>query len=110
MTAAAVEAVRAALPTARIDVVLEPSTGAAALWAGWPVHQAIGETAMAGLMAGADFAVGAGGTSTWERCAVGLPTVVFRGRQTKTNARRLDDRAQRDAGSADGCGRRRFVV
>jgi spore coat polysaccharide biosynthesis predicted glycosyltransferase SpsG len=27
-------------------------------------------------MAKADFAVGAGGTTTWERCCLGLPTVI----------------------------------
>jgi len=32
---------------------------------------------MAELMASADLAVGAGGTTTWERCAVGLPAVVI---------------------------------
>jgi UDP-2,4-diacetamido-2,4,6-trideoxy-beta-L-altropyranose hydrolase len=31
---------------------------------------------MSGLMAKADFAVGAGGTTTWERCCLGLPTVI----------------------------------
>lgn len=31
---------------------------------------------MAELMARADLAVGAGGSSTWERCALGLPSVV----------------------------------
>lgn len=32
---------------------------------------------MAELMLQADLAVGAGGISTWERCAVGLPTLAF---------------------------------
>lgn len=32
--------------------------------------------AMTELCAGADLAVGAGGSSSWERCAVGLPTVT----------------------------------
>lgn len=32
---------------------------------------------MAELMAAADLAVGAGGTATWERCALGLPTMVL---------------------------------
>ncbi|OFW45713.1 MAG: UDP-2,4-diacetamido-2,4,6-trideoxy-beta-L-altropyranose hydrolase, partial [Acidobacteria bacterium RIFCSPLOWO2_12_FULL_67_14b] len=31
---------------------------------------------MAALMAKADLAVGAGGTTTWERCCLGLPTVL----------------------------------
>jgi UDP-2,4-diacetamido-2,4,6-trideoxy-beta-L-altropyranose hydrolase len=31
---------------------------------------------MAQLMAGADLAIGAGGTATWERCALGLPALV----------------------------------
>ena len=32
---------------------------------------------MAELMAAADLAVGAGGTAVWERCALGLPTLVL---------------------------------
>jgi spore coat polysaccharide biosynthesis predicted glycosyltransferase SpsG len=32
---------------------------------------------MAGLMAAADLAVGAGGSAAWERCTVGLPTVLL---------------------------------
>lgn len=32
---------------------------------------------MAELMAAADLAIGAGGTVTWERCAVGLPSLVM---------------------------------
>jgi UDP-2,4-diacetamido-2,4,6-trideoxy-beta-L-altropyranose hydrolase len=31
---------------------------------------------MAGLMASADLAIGAGGATTWERCSVGLPSIV----------------------------------
>ena len=34
-------------------------------------------TRMAELMAEADLAIGAGGTATWERCCMGLPTVSF---------------------------------
>ncbi len=34
-------------------------------------------TVMAKLMAQADLAVGAGGTTTWERCCVGLPAIVL---------------------------------
>ncbi len=32
---------------------------------------------MAELMALADFSIGAGGTSTWERCSLGLPSVIL---------------------------------
>jgi UDP-2,4-diacetamido-2,4,6-trideoxy-beta-L-altropyranose hydrolase len=32
---------------------------------------------MAGLMANADLAIGAGGAMTWERCCVGLPSLVI---------------------------------
>ncbi len=37
-------------------------------------HQQISN--MAELMAAADLAIGAGGTASWERCCLGLPTVV----------------------------------
>ena len=34
-------------------------------------------TCMAELMAEADLAIGGGGTATWERCCLGLPTISF---------------------------------
>ncbi len=34
-------------------------------------------TDMAGLMAKADMAIGAGGTTSWERCCLGLPTIML---------------------------------
>lgn len=37
----------------------------------------VGIPDMAGLMAVADLAIGAGGTSTWERCCLGLPTLML---------------------------------
>lgn len=37
----------------------------------------VGGTNMAELMARADIAVGAGGTMSWERCALGLPSLVI---------------------------------
>jgi UDP-2,4-diacetamido-2,4,6-trideoxy-beta-L-altropyranose hydrolase len=36
-----------------------------------------GSERMAGLMSSADLAIGAGGSSTWERCCLGLPTLTL---------------------------------
>lgn len=54
----------------RRDAVLELSRSA-----GYTCHVQTGR--MAELMAAADLAVGAGGTTTWERCCVGLPAVIW---------------------------------
>ncbi len=40
------------------------------------LHESLGAEAMAALCAEADLAVGAGGSTTWERCVLGLPAVV----------------------------------
>lgn len=45
---------------------------------------------IAKLMAAADFAIGAGGSSTWERCCVGLPTLAI---AIAENQRRLIEEA-----------------
>jgi UDP-2,4-diacetamido-2,4,6-trideoxy-beta-L-altropyranose hydrolase len=44
--------------------------------ANWTLH--IQTTNMAKLMALADLAIGAGGSATWERCALGLPTIALK--------------------------------
>ena len=104
-TRTAVDAIRLALPAARIEVVL------GALHHGDPVqgprtnvHRAIGDEAMARLMRSADMAVGAGGTTSWERCALGVPTVIVRvARNQDTSTRRLARAgAAIDAGPLDG--------
>lgn len=38
----------------------------------------INTNAMSDLMAQADLSIGAGGTTTWERCCLGLPTIAIR--------------------------------
>lgn len=43
----------------------------------WPTHVLTGVSNMAQLMADSDLAIGAAGGTAWERCAVGLPTIVL---------------------------------
>ena len=82
LTAAALEAVLVAAPDCSIDVVLgEPATnlqrniGAAGDKRRLEVH--INTNRMAELMRDADLAIGAAGTTSWERCCLGLPTIVL---------------------------------
>ena len=42
----------------------------------WSIHVDASASSMARLMASADLAIGAAGTSSWERCCLGLPSVV----------------------------------
>lgn len=58
-----------------------------ALCAARPVTRVLVDVAnMAQLMCDADLAVGAGGTATWERCCLGLPTIAM---VTADNQRQL---------------------
>jgi UDP-2,4-diacetamido-2,4,6-trideoxy-beta-L-altropyranose hydrolase len=43
----------------------------------WPAAVKTNVTNMAELMAGADLAIGAAGSSSWERCCLGLPTLML---------------------------------
>lgn len=72
-----------AVPQAmRITVVM----GAAAPWLEqvreqaaqmpWPTDVVVGVTDMARRMADSDLAIGAAGTTSWERCCLGLPTLL----------------------------------
>jgi UDP-2,4-diacetamido-2,4,6-trideoxy-beta-L-altropyranose hydrolase len=77
----AVEALRPRAPEARFDVVLAsdavslaPLQAMAAVDPGIVVHPDARD--VAALMRAADVAVGAGGSATWERCALGLPTLA----------------------------------
>ena len=75
-------AVAAACPPLSVDVVVGASSRdadeihrlASSMSTAVTVHGAVGD--MASLMAVADFAVGACGGTSWERCSLGLPTLV----------------------------------
>lgn len=41
-----------------------------------PTEVLVGVSDMARLMAESDLAIGAGGTTTWERCSLGLPSII----------------------------------
>lgn len=76
------EAVAASGLDLTIDVVmgakaphLETVRAQAATMAGTRVL--VGVSDMAGLMAEADLAIGAAGTTTWERCCLGLPSLML---------------------------------
>ena len=80
-TAPAVEAALAAAPDAEVDVVLArgaPSrTRVEALAAASSRVRVHDEADMAALGSAADLAVGAAGGSAWERCCLGLPSVIL---------------------------------
>jgi spore coat polysaccharide biosynthesis predicted glycosyltransferase SpsG len=42
----------------------------------WAVHVDVPGEVLAALMASADLAIGAAGTTSWERCCMGLPSIV----------------------------------
>lgn len=43
----------------------------------WPTEVSVGVSDMARRMAEADLAIGAAGSTSWERCCLGLPTLMF---------------------------------
>ena len=75
----AVAAARSAVAEARVDVVLGAlHAGPREFGPGVEVHEAIDAAAMANLLASSDMVIGAGGTSSWERCCLGRPSIVVR--------------------------------
>ncbi len=54
---------------------------AARLRPGWHLH--VDTDDVAGLLAQADLAIGTGGMSSWERCALGLPTLLLVGAENQ---------------------------
>lgn len=90
-TLAAVEACTAAgFGDGQVDVVLgglsphRASVEAACSRAGYRLHMQ--SSSMAALMEEADLAIGAAGSTSWERCAVGLPAVTI---STAVNQQRV---------------------
>jgi len=91
------------LPTdCRITVVM----GATAPWLDevkrlaqdmpWPTRVRVGVSDMAQLMADSDLAIGAAGATSWERCCLGMPTMML---VLAENQRKIAE-ALREAGAA----------
>ena len=103
-TGQVLEALRAcALPVGcRITVVI----GATAPWLSeverlaqnmpWPTQVKVGVRDMAQLMADSDLAIGAAGATSWERCCLGLPTIML----VLADNQRTIAQALHDSGSA----------
>lgn len=62
----------------------------------WPTKVLVGVSQMAQLMADSDLAIGAAGATSWERCCLGLPTVML----VLAENQRLIARALSSAGAA----------
>lgn len=43
----------------------------------WPTHVLVGVNAMAQIMSDSDLCIGAAGSTAWERCCMGLPTLLL---------------------------------
>ena len=75
-----VRVVLASLADVTIDVVVGAAANAAALrhlaHTATNVHIHVDPPSMVDLMVAADLAIGAAGSTTWERCCLGLPTLV----------------------------------
>ncbi len=109
-TALAVSAVRAALPSVAIDVIAGSAApdlplireAVAAAGKGCVLH--VDPPTMATLMTEADLAIGAPGSTSWERCTLGLPTLLFTiAENQRSNAAALARaRAADDLGPPDG--------
>ena len=83
-TLAVLQALSGSLPAAcRVTVVMgktAPHTAAVQAFADsapYPCRVLVGANNMAELMAEADLAIGAAGSTSWERCCLGLPTMML---------------------------------
>jgi len=83
LTSRALSAVLAAAPQAEVDVVLGRAAPhldrvrSAIESSGRPVRLLSDVADMAALLAEADIGIGAAGSSSWERCCLGLPSIVL---------------------------------
>ncbi len=75
-TGGVIDEVRAAAPEAEIDVLLGVAARDSRLPRYDRVHVHFDPPDVPSLMLAADLAVGAGGGMTWERCAMGLPSLL----------------------------------
>jgi len=83
VTGLALDALRQVGADLAVDIVLGPGAphlgriaeAVAAAGPGWRLH--VGPAGIAGLVAAADLAIGTAGTSSWERCCLGLPAIVL---------------------------------
>lgn len=76
MTGRVVDEVRSVVPSAEIGVLLGSAAGSAGVVSGDSINVLVDPPDVPGLMLRADLAVGAGGGMTWERCEMGLPSLV----------------------------------
>jgi UDP-2,4-diacetamido-2,4,6-trideoxy-beta-L-altropyranose hydrolase len=83
LSTAVLDAVAMAGIAVEVDIVLgrndpsETQVRRRAAGSAVPVQVHVGTDRMAELMCDVDLAVGAGGTTSWERCCLGLPTIVI---------------------------------
>lgn len=71
-----IDEVLAAAPWAEVDVLLGPAAGTAVVPESDRVHAYVDPPDVPALMLAADLAVGAGGGMVWERCAMGVPSLI----------------------------------
>lgn len=101
--ARAVEAVRAALPDAIIDLVQGAGVSATDTPAGVTVHSRLGPESMAALMQDCDLAVSAAGQSLFELARCGVPTLAIGVADNQAmHLQGMDDEQQPDR-SVPGC-------
>lgn len=75
-TGRVIQEVLRAAPWAEVEVLLGPAATTTRIPTSERVHVKVDSPNVPALMLAADLAVGAGGGMTWERCAMGLPSLI----------------------------------